>query len=108
MGLRRVAVDDPDLFSNIMQWLFGAVLALGGVIMKAIHGDIVNLKTKSAEQAKNLDEYKLQVSETYSKEAVTQLSLARIHERIDKMGESINGQLNEVSRDIKELLKEVK
>jgi hypothetical protein len=98
-------MDDFASFSKIVQWLFGAVLALGGLIMKSLYGEIISLKDRTSEQGESLAEFKLHVSDNYAKEISTQQSLSRIHERIDKMGDNLDAKLTNVSQDIKELLK---
>ena len=66
-------------------------MAIITYFLKAVMGDV-------KETREGLAAHKLHVSETYAKDATTQASLARIHDRIDEVGGDIKDILKAVGK----------
>lgn len=74
---------------SIFTYLGGVVMAaLGFHLKRAQHQTDVNVEAaikKGNENALELEKYKTHVSEVYAKDVTMQQSLARLHERIDRL-----------------------
>jgi hypothetical protein len=97
-------MDDNILF-RLFDHAWVLLMAVIGFVVRNIHADVEDLKDSNGECELNLEKFKTHVSENYSKEVNTQISLARIHERIDKVGDMLEDKTNEI---IKAILQERK
>jgi len=78
----------------VFKGLFGAVLAYFGYTGNKLVNSVARAHEKADANNRELAAHKLHVSETYSKEANTQQSLARLHDRIDENNKDTKQILN--------------
>lgn len=88
---------DDNVFLKLLEHAWVVILGIAGFIMRGIISDVKDVKKEQGDCELRLEKFKTHVSDTYSKEVNTQASLNRIHSRIDDM-----------STDIKEILRQVK
>lgn len=86
---------------NIAITVFGFI---GGMTLKNVWNDMREHKIHLAALDKAQDQFKLHVSEEYEKKGSVQLSLSRIHERMDSIETKIDHNYETISRDIKTLI----
>lgn len=96
-------MDDNVLF-KLLDHAWVVIMGLVAFVIKGIHSDVESLKGGRDHCEVELQKFKTHVSENYSREVSTQASLARVHERIDKLGDIVEDKTNEISKDIKILL----
>lgn len=89
-------MDDVNFIWKALQGMVSLLVAGGAWIMKGMHDDIRGLQRESKDCEFELQKFKTDVANTYAKDANVQLTVARLHERLDEMG-----------GDIKEILKTV-
>lgn len=86
--------------TGFLEWAFkglvGVVVGTVVYMTKSLHSDIEKLKERQSSQGNDLRDHKLDSEKRYAKEDTLQHTLARMHERIDRVYEGID--------DIKTLL----
>lgn len=76
---------DENTLTRIIQGLLGLIMAIGAWLWARAIRDIDNLEEHMQRSDLDHADFKTHVANTYSKEASTQASLSRIHDRIDKL-----------------------
>jgi len=89
-----------ETVAKLLDWGWVIVVTVAGLIFKPLFSDVKDLKGSHGECKLELEKFKTHVSENYSKEVNTQISLARIHERIDKVGDMLEDKTNEIIKVI--------
>jgi hypothetical protein len=114
----------PDVPEGVIQWAFeGGVtvmLTLIGVMAgwvwikndrrsdeqdrrtDALENLVQEIRVSRAEDANKVTELRLHVSENYSGKQETQNSLARIHEKIEKLNDDVTEKIDDLRSDIRE------
>jgi hypothetical protein len=76
-----------------LDWAFkslvGLLFIIGGYLGQGVKSDVRELQKNQAQADLALAAYKLEVERTFAKDTSVQTSLARIHDRMDEIGDDI-------------------
>lgn len=88
--------DDVSILARILEFVWVPVCGWFQIAYNGHRDEIKDIKEKQRKSEIDLLQYKIDSEKTFSKEATMQLTLSRLHDRLD-----------EVSTDIKSLIKAV-
>jgi hypothetical protein len=109
-------LDDVETAKGLWGLLISGAMFVLGLSAKRTLGRVDKIEARGNENHDDLKDFKTEVAKDYAKEASMQLSLARIHDRMDDMVDKATvlklsndiGQLRtELQSDIKSILRAV-
>ena len=100
--------DDIGLLDWIFKGFAALCMAIIGFFTRKVVNDVHELQDDSKACELKLANYKTEVSNTYAKEETMQNSLARVHDKMEKIGDKIDRRMDQIQEDIKLLIGKVK
>ena len=87
-------------YDSFIEWIFKGFIAfamtLAAFITKNLHTEIVKIRDKQNSLDGDFRDHKLEAEKRYAKEETLQSSLSRVHQRIDRMDETLNLKLDKI------------